>query len=129
MASGRDQTGPGPGLLPAAAGSTGLSGGREHPGDWTVGSPFGGEAVGARGGKDKSGVGPSRALASRCACAHLASLAARARGPYSGGISESYHPTSYSAVSAGCTLEMPVKLFIKSRCRDHSALLNQNLWE
>ncbi|XP_069420231.1 ubiquinol-cytochrome c reductase complex assembly factor 2 isoform X1 [Ovis canadensis] len=31
MASGRDQTGPGLGRLSAAAGSAGLSGGREHP--------------------------------------------------------------------------------------------------
>lgn len=58
MASGRDQKRPGLGRLSAAAGSAGLSGGREHPGDQTVGSACGGEAVGARGGKEEAGRGP-----------------------------------------------------------------------
>ena len=54
MASGRDQTGPGLGRLSAAAGSAGLSGGREHPGDQAVGPACSGEAVGARGEEDEA---------------------------------------------------------------------------
>ena len=61
MASGRDQTGPGLGRLSAAAGSAGLSGGREHPGDKAVGPAYGGEAVGARGEEDEAGRGRERA--------------------------------------------------------------------
>lgn len=63
MASGRDQTGPGLGRLSAAAGSAGLSGGREHPGDQAVGPACGGEAVGARGEEAEAGRGHERPAA------------------------------------------------------------------
>lgn len=93
------------------------------------GPPSAGRRLGRGEERTRQGWDLREASVKACACAHLAFLAARARGPYSGGISESYSPTSHSAVSAGCTLELPEKLFIKSRCRDHSAVLNQNLWK
>lgn len=108
MAGGRDQTGPGLGLLPAAAGSTGLSGGREHPGDWTVGSALGGEVVGARGGKDDAGRGPR---AARRVHARLSSAAARARTLLSGGTSGSDDATSCPALSTRALLGLAGKLF------------------
>lgn len=82
MAGGRDQTGPGLGHLPAAAGSTGLSGGREHSGDRAVGSAFSGEAVGAREGKDEAGAGLKGGPAARPARACAVPQAARAHGPH-----------------------------------------------
>lgn len=112
MASGRDQTGPGLGHLPAAAGSTGLSGGREHPGDRTVGSAFGGEAVGARGGKDEAGAVPRGGSAARPTRACAVPQAARAHGShYPWGTLESNERTFYSALSAACTLGLLEKLF------------------
>lgn len=112
MASGRDQTGPGLGRLSAAAGSAGLSGGREHPGDQAVGPACSGEAVGARGEEDeagraheRAGGGPahSRAFAAR---AHVRGSPLTPRGP-----AESGHPVFCWALSPGCTLQAHKEAF------------------
>lgn len=44
------------------------------------------------------------------------------------GTAESDHPAFYPVLSSGCTLELLKKLFKNLDVRNHSALLNQNLW-
>lgn len=79
------------------------------------------------------GGADERASSGVHACASLPSLAARARGhscttTRPPGTAESDHPAFYPVLSSGCTLELLKKLFKNLDVRNHSALLNQNLW-